>query len=66
MHQEIINKIGVNFICGCRCSAGHWFLCDKHEAQLLAELQPLEDEETDAEEQLEDIEPTDWEDVEFS
>lgn len=29
--------MGDDLKCGCRCSMGHWFLCDKHENQIVNE-----------------------------
>ena len=34
--------MGKDFKCGCRCSMGHWFLCSKHEAELIAKLKEME------------------------
>ena len=31
--------MGQGFDCGCRCSMGHWFLCCKHETELLKKLE---------------------------
>lgn len=31
--------MGTDFKCGCRNSGGHWFLCDKHELDLLNAIQ---------------------------
>lgn len=40
--------MGTDFKCGCRCSANHWFLCEKHENLILAEgVFTDEDEEND-------------------
>lgn len=30
--------MGMDYECGCRESMGHWFLCKKHEAELLDKL----------------------------
>lgn len=27
--------MGMDFICGCRLSSGHWFLCSDHEKMIL-------------------------------
>ena len=27
--------MGTDFQCGCRCSMGHWFLCDLHESEII-------------------------------
>ena len=31
--------MGMDFDCGCRCSFGNWFLCEKHEAELISKLE---------------------------
>ena len=31
--------MGQDFDCGCRCSMGTWFLCEKHEAELILKLE---------------------------
>ena len=38
--------MGSDFKCGCRIS-GSWFLCDKHEHELMDKLEPLEDNGVD-------------------
>jgi len=30
--------MGMDFKCGCRCSLGHWFLCKKHEKEILSKI----------------------------
>lgn len=29
--------MGIDYLCGCRCSFGHWFLCNKHENLIILE-----------------------------
>ncbi len=31
--------MGTDFKCGCRTSGGHWFLCKKHERDLLNSIE---------------------------
>ncbi len=31
--------MGQDFDCGCRCSMGTWYLCEKHEAELILKLE---------------------------
>jgi len=37
--------MGMDYKCGCRVSMGHWFLCAKHEAELLSKLEEYEEME---------------------
>lgn len=37
--------MGADYKCGCRCSAGHWFLCNEHEAELIGKLEEITEEE---------------------
>ena len=38
-HKPNENKMGINYKCGCRCSAGHWFLCKKHETDIIFDIE---------------------------
>lgn len=38
----VVVTIGEDFKCGCRCSMGRWFLCDKHESELIYIIEKAE------------------------
>lgn len=37
--------MGTDFNCGCRTSGGAWYPCKKHEADLIAGVKPVFDQE---------------------